>query len=129
MSQDVEKLCAVFVKIRDERSKLTKAYEKRDEELKAQQELINSAILDLCKLLNVDSFKTAAGTAFKTIQTRYWPGDWELVEKYIMEHSAFELMEKRLAQNAVKSWIEDYPDNPIPSLNAESKYKITIRRN
>jgi len=128
MSQNVEKLCAVFVKIRDARTELKRVFDKRDEELKAQQEAINSAILDICKELNVESLKTAAGTAFRTVQTRYWVSDWEAAEAYIIEMGGFELMEKRLAQNAVKAWVEEFPFHPIPSLNADSRYKITIRR-
>ena len=125
---DIEKLCSVFIKIRDARSDLKKQYDIRDKELLAQQDAISGAILDLCKQLNVTSLKTAAGTAFRTIKTRYWVSDWQAVEKFIIDNNAFELMEKRIAQVAMKNWVDECPNNLPPSLNADSKYQVTIRR-
>lgn len=125
---DIEKLCSVFIKIRDARSDLKKQYDLRDKQLIAQQDAISGAILDICKDLNVTSLKTAAGTAFKTVKTRYWVSDWEATQKFIIENNAFELMEKRIAQNAMKNWVDECPNNLPPSLNEDSKYQVTIRR-
>ena len=49
---DIERLCKVYIKIRDVRSQLKKDFDTRDKELVAQQETISSAILDICKSLN-----------------------------------------------------------------------------
>jgi tetrahydrodipicolinate N-succinyltransferase len=125
---DIEKLCSVFIKIRDARSNLKKEYDVAEARLKDQQDTISSCLLDTCKELNVSSLKTNAGTAFKTVKTRYWVNDWQAVEKFIVENNAFELMEKRIAQVAMKNWIEECPDNLPPSLTSDSKYQITIRR-
>jgi hypothetical protein len=129
MAHDVEKLCKVFVKMRDARAELKRAFDKRDEEIKTQQEAINACLLDVCKDLKVDSLKTSSGTAFRTVKTKYWVSDWEAVEQFIIDNDGFELMEKRIAQNAMKQWAEDYPENLPPSLNVDSRYAITIRRN
>jgi hypothetical protein len=125
---DVEKLCAVYVKIRDARTELKRAFDKRDEELKTQQETINGLLLDMCKELNVSSLKTAAGIAYKTLKTRYWVADWDAALQFIKDNDAFELLERRLAQNAIKDWAEANPENLPPSLNTDSRYAITIRR-
>jgi hypothetical protein len=125
---DVEKIVSVYLKIRNKKAEITKAYEAQIAELDAKQDMLQSALLDLCKELGVESVRTESGTAFRTIKERVFVSDWAAVEQFIYDNDAFDLVEKRLAQNAAKSWIKDFPDKPIPSVVVDRKFTITVRR-
>ncbi|MCX5637112.1 MAG: hypothetical protein NTX52_05400 [Planctomycetota bacterium] len=125
---DINRVVNVFLKIRDEKARITREYEAAIAKLDEQQGRLNAVLLEECKTLNVESIRTEAGTAFKTVKQRYWVNDWSAVEKFIYDNDAFDLLERRLAQTAAKTWTKEYPDNPIPSLVVDSKYQITIRR-
>lgn len=125
---DIEKVVAVYVKIRDKKSQITKEYEAAIAELDEKQNVLQSALLEFCKEANLDSVKTTAGTAFRTVRTKYWISDWQQAYDFILEHNAPELLEKRLAQKATAEWLKSFPGDPIPSLQTDSRYTITVRR-
>jgi hypothetical protein len=85
-------------------------------------------LLDLCKDLGVESLKATSGTAFKTVKERIFVSDWQAVEMFIYENQALDLLEHRIAQNAAKTWMKDFPDKPIPSAVVDRKFDITVRR-
>jgi hypothetical protein len=125
---DIDKVVSVFLKIRARKAEITKTYEAEMARLDAQQDQLNAVLLDECKLLNVESIRTKAGTAFRTIKERIFVSDWQAVESFIYENKAFDLLERRIAQTAAKSWIKDFPDKPIPSAVVDRKFAITIRK-
>jgi hypothetical protein len=125
---DTEKVVSVFIKIRDRKAEITKKYEADIAELDAKQAVLQNALLDFCKENKIESVKTSVGTAFRTIKTRLFVNDWQAVEKFIYDNQALDLVEHRLAQNAAKTWTDENPDKPIPSLVVDSKYVVTIRR-
>lgn len=124
----IDKLVRVYIKIRDAREGLAQKYEEEDGDLKAQQEAIKTEILNHCKELGVDSLKTQFGTASRTIKTRYWASDWEAMHNFMKEHNALDLLERRVHQGNMKSFLADHPDLRPPGLNSDSSYDITVRR-
>ena len=125
---DIEKVVSVYLKIRDKKAAITKAYEAEVAELDAKQDLLQSALLDFCKANGVESIKATSGTAFKTIKERIFVSDWAAVEQFIYDNDALDLVEHRLAQNAAKTWMKENPDKPIPSAVVDRKFAITVRR-
>lgn len=125
---DINKIVKIYLRLRDEKARLTREYDMAIAELNTKQAVLSSAILDECKALNVESIRTDSGTAFKTIKKKYWIADWEALYDFIAEYDAFDLLEKRIAQATARAWVEENPDIPIPSMQVDSKYDITIRR-
>lgn len=125
---DINKIVAAYVRIRDEKSRLKKEYENAIAALSEKQNVLQSVLLGICKESNIDSVKTESGTAFRTVKTRFWVSDWDAMNSFVVDHYAIDLLEKRLAQNAVKDWIETHPNMPIPTLQTDSKYTIIVRR-
>ena len=64
----------------------------------------------------------APGNAFRTVKTRWWVSNWAVVETFIEDNNAFELVKKRIAQVAMKNWMDECPYNLPPSLNLDSLY-------
>jgi hypothetical protein len=130
MSEELkaDKLVKVFVKIRDAREALARKYEEEDGALKEQQETIKSELLEKCKTIGADSLKTQFGTATRTIKTRYWSADWQAMHIFCKEHDALDLLERRVSQGNMKTFLKEHPDIKIPGLNSDSAYDITVRR-
>lgn len=125
---DADRAVKVYIKIRDKRSELKKQYEEQDAKLKEQLEAIEQALLETCKATGATSLSTTAGTAFRKTETRYWTSDWERMYKFIEENKALHLLERRIAQNGMKEFLEENPDKLPEGLNVDSRYTITVRR-
>jgi ATP-dependent Lon protease len=127
-SHNVEQLVKVYIKMRDARQKLQQEFDEADSKMKIQQEAIQQALLELCKETGTDGLKTAAGTVSRTVKTRYWTSDWNSMKNFIKEHDAFELLEQRVHQTNMKSFLEENPNLMPQGMNIDSKYAITVRR-
>ena len=123
-----DKLAEIYIKIRDKRAELKEKYEQEDEELKAQQDLLAEKMLDVCRENNADSIKTPAGTIIRKVDTRYWTTDWDSMYRFVEEHDAFPLLEKRLHQTNLKQFLEENPELLPAGLQADSKYTVVVRR-
>lgn len=128
MSVSVEKLTATYLKIKAKREELSREYKDADSALVAKQEKIKQALLDHCKENNVESVRTAAGTFFRTVKTKYWTNDWESMYNFIIEHRVPEFFNKALNQSNIKQFLDENPEVVPPGLNVESKYEVSVRK-
>jgi len=124
----LDKLAKVYRKMRDQISELTKEYDTQVELLKAQQEEIKSAMKDQMQALGVTSVRTDQGTVVLSVKTRYSTADWDSFKKFVMEHDALDLFEKRIAQLNMKQFLEENPGVVPPGLNSNSEYDISVRK-
>jgi hypothetical protein len=124
----VEKLVKIYLKMRGKHDELLQQFKQQEEALKDQMTKIKGALLDHCKEHNVESVRTTEGLFFRTTKQSYWTNDWESMGKFIIEHQAPELFEKRLHQGNVKQFLEEHPELLPPGLNVESQYSVTVRR-
>jgi hypothetical protein len=124
----VDKLANIYIKMRDKRSLLKKAWEVQDKEIAEQMDMLEQKMLDTCKEMNADSIKTKHGTIIRSVKTRYWTNDWDSMYKFIKEHDAFGMLEKRIAQTNTKQFLEENPDLLPMGLNLDSEYTVVVRR-
>lgn len=125
---DVDKLTRVYLKIKNRRSEIKREFEEEDNRLKDQQEQIKRALLNHCKEHNVDSVRTADGTFYRSIRSKYWTNDWESIYNFVLEHKVPELFSKSLNQTNVKQFLEEHPDLRPEGLNVDSEYVISVRK-
>lgn len=125
---DTDKMVKVYIKMRDKRDEIKRAYEEEDRAIADQMDLIARELLELCKTAGADSLRTQSGTVMRGVRTRYWTSDWESMYKVIKENDAPYLLEQRISQGNMKRWLEDNPDKLPPGLNVDSKYSVTVRR-
>ena len=123
-----DKLVKAYIKIRDARKALADNYEREDGELKESLEAIESELLEACKSIGADSIRTAYGTLSRTVKKRYWTNDWHSFYEFIKENDAIELLEKRVAQTNMATFLEENPDLHPPGLNVDSRYSVVVRR-
>jgi hypothetical protein len=119
-----EKLVAVYIKMRDAKWALAK----QDAEIAEQMAVIEAELLEICKATGQDGGRTSKGTFTRSVKTRYDTSDWQSMYKFIKEHDALELLEQRVSQGNMKTFLQDNPGVLPPGLNSFSKYSITVRR-
>jgi len=122
------KLTNVYIKIRDKRAEIKRAFDAENKKLEDQQNKVKIALLGYCKEQGVESVKTTSGTFYRTVKTRFWSNDWSEMHKFVLAKELPEFFEKRLNQTAVREYIEENPDAEIASLEQTSEYQITVRK-
>lgn len=125
---DSSKLVACYIKLRDKRAELKKAYEDNDSTLKSDMEIIEQQLLEICKATGSTSFRTDAGTVIRSTKTYYWTSDWEAMHNLVVQQQRPDLLERRISQSNMKDYLEHHPHNIPTGLNVESKYTVTVRR-
>jgi hypothetical protein len=125
---DLDKLTAIYLKIRDTRAENKREFENVDKDLEEQQKMLAEQMLDSCKEIGADSIKTPHGTIIRSVKSKYWTGDWDSMYAFIKEHNAFGLLEKRLHQTNMKDFLQENPEVMPMGLNVESEYTIVVRR-
>jgi len=122
------KLTEVYLKIKDERERLSAEYREADGKLVSKQEKIKAALLDYLKENDIKSVKTDAGTFYRTVRQKYWTSDWDSMREFILEHEVREILDKRLNQKNVREFLEENPDLLPKGLNVDAEYALTIRK-
>jgi len=123
-----DKLVRAYVKIRDARKELSDEFERQDSDLKESLEIIEAQLLEACKAIGADSIRTPYGTLSRTVKKRYWTNDWHSFYAFLKEHEALELLEKRVSQTNMSTFLEENPDLHPPGLNVDSRYSVVVRR-
>jgi phage host-nuclease inhibitor protein Gam len=125
---DATKLVSIYIKMRDAKDALSREYEAKINEVKEQMELVEQALLDICKETGQDGGRTAHGTFTRTVKTRFWTNDWDSMYRFIKEQDAIQLLEQRVHQGNMKQFLSENPGLLPEGLNTDSKYSITVRR-
>lgn len=128
MDVTADKLVRAYVKMRDARSQLKAKYEEEDSSIKEQMDMVEAQLLEMCKTTGADSLRTKYGTVSRSVQTRYWTSDWEAMHKFIMQHSAPDLLERRISQTQMREFLKENPDEMPTGLNVDNRYTVTVRR-
>jgi hypothetical protein len=124
----LEKLTAVFIKMRAKRTEMAAQYKKEDGIIVAQMDQIKAALLDYCKTNGINSGNTEGGQFIRSVKTKYWTSDWESMNEFIMEHKLPEFYTKSLNQTNVKQFMDENPDVIPPGLNVDSEYVMTVKK-
>ena len=124
----LDRLAKIYRKIRSEIATLTQEYDTKVEALKAQQDELKNAMKDMMKTMGVTSVRTAQGTVVLSVKTRYNTQDWDSFKKFVVEHDAVDLLEKRIAQTNMSQFLEENPGLVPPGLNSHAEYDISVRK-
>ena len=125
---DLSALAATYIKIRDKRNDLRRAYEASDEALETDLKMLESEMLEICKKVNAETIRTKAGTIIRSIKSRYTTSDWDSMYRFIQEHDAYGLLEQRLHQTHMKQFLEENPNLLPMGLNVDREYTVVVRR-
>lgn len=124
----LDKLARVYLKMRTHLGNITKAYETEAEELKAKQHEVALAMKDIMQATGQKSAKTESGTIILSTKTRYVAQDWDAMKRFIVDHDAVDLLEKRIAQKNMSEFLEANPGVVPPGLNTLTEVDVSVRR-
>lgn len=127
MSEDivpVDKLVRIYMKMRASIQEL----DAQIEGIKEKQQEVKNAIKDQMRALGTKSMKTDFGTVSLTEKTRFYTNDWDSFKKFVIEHDAVDLLEKRIAQTNMKVFLEENPATVPPGLNSDTEFDISVRK-
>ncbi len=124
----VEKLVAAYRKLRAAIAEEEEAFEAKVADLKEKLDYVSNELLEFCRDQNVDSVKTPAGTVSRRVQSRYWTTDWDQMYDFIAKNNAPFLLEKRIHNGNMKTFMEENPDALPVGLQVDNKYVVHVRK-
>lgn len=127
-TEPMDRLAKVYIKIRDKLSELTQTFEVEEARLKEQQAQIAAAMKDQLQALGVTSAGTAFGTVSLRTKTRYYASDWDAMYRFIQNHDAAYLLEKRIAQTNMSDYLEQNPTDVPPGLSTMSELTVAVMK-
>lgn len=110
----------IKAKIEDLDSQIAKLEEQRTE--------VRTAIKDLMRAQNLQTVRTTSGLVSLVTATRYNTADWDSFKQFIIEHQMPDLLEKRIAQTNMATFLEENPGVLPPGLNAITSYEIRVTK-
>lgn len=120
----VDKLVRIYMKMRSAIHDL----DAQIEAIKEQQQSVKNEIKDRMRGTGVKSLRTDHGTVSLMEKTRYYTNDWDSFKKFMVEHDALDLLEKRIAQSNMKLFLEENPGSIPPGLNSDTEFEIFVRK-
>jgi hypothetical protein len=124
----IDLLVKIHSRIKGRIDTLTKEYDTAVEQLKAQQDEVRFAIKDKMKALGLKSVNTSYGTVSLSTKTRYNTQDWDSFKKFILEHQIGDLLEKRIAQTNMATFLQENPGAVPPGLNSYTEFEIRVTK-
>jgi hypothetical protein len=128
MGNNIDKLVAAYRNLRDAIAEKEAAHTKEIGELRDKMETVSATLLEFCNENGLDSVKTPEGTVSRRVRTRYWSSDWDSFHRFVEEHQAFHLLEKRIHNGNMAQFLEENPDLHPQGLQADRKYTIQVRK-
>lgn len=128
----VDKRVKFYVKTREMRSELTKAFEAQDGQYKAILEFIESSLMADAIKQGVDGFKTEYGTTYTSETARYSVADEVAFTKFLdalpPEDARYAFFERRISSQHVKAYMEIHGGTLPPGLNQFREKVMRIRK-
>jgi|TARA_R100000005_G_C4902979_1_gene144258 hypothetical protein len=125
----MNKVVETYLKIRDERNRLTREYDAKDKELAADLASIEQVLLTSCNDIGADSIRTELGTVIKSTRESFVCGDWDNFKKFILDNEAVELLQQRIHQSNFKEFLSGREDEGLPpGISSMREFKITVRK-
>jgi hypothetical protein len=124
----MDRLAKVYRKMAAKIQELTTEYDAAVEEIKRQQDAVKTALKDQMLVMGVSSVRTDNGTVVLSTKTRYNTQDWDSFKEFIKEHDAIDLLEKRIAQTNMGTFLDENPGVVPPGLNTMTEYAISVRK-
>ena len=120
----IDKLIKIYIKMRDAKKDL----EKQAFNVEEQMDVVRGKILDACNAVGASSLRTPFGRVVRVVKTDYSTAEWESMHTFMRDNDALDLLQRRIHQTNMKTYLEEHPDKLPPGLNSDSRYDITVYR-
>jgi hypothetical protein len=125
---DLNKVVSTYLKIREKRSEIKKAYDAEDAELKSKLKTLEGFMLGKLNETNADSVKTEAGTFYRQEDVTPTGSDWQALYRWIAENDAFDALERRIKKGFITEYMETHEGGLPPGVSVFREYVVRVRR-
>jgi hypothetical protein len=126
---NLDDLVKIYLTIRTEREKLKSSWEVKDGELEQEMKLLEQTMLTVCNDTNASSIRTESGTVIRSLKERFTTNDWDNFKKFVLDHEAIDLLERRIHQGNFKEFMAEHKDEGLPpGVNVMREFTIVVRK-
>ena len=126
---NLDELVKIYLTIRNEREKLKSSWEVKDGELEQEMKLLEQTMLTVCNDTNASSIRTESGTVIRSLKERFTTNDWDNFKKFVLDHEAIDLLERRIHQGNFKEFMAEHKDDGLPpGVNVMREFTIVVRK-
>lgn len=127
MSEDLEKRVAQLIALRDRMKAMDDAHALAMKPFKEAKEKLENVVMMALNASNVDSVKTSAGTAYKTVAMSATIADGSEFQRHVIGTQSWDLLDWRVNKPAAAKLAEE-TGAPPPGVNFSSFVKLGVRR-
>lgn len=120
----MDRLVRIYMKMRAALQEL----DAQIEAIKEQQQEVKNEIKDRMRAMGTKSMKTDSGTVSLIEKTRYYTQDWDSFKRFVIEQDAVDLLEKRISQTNMRTFLEENPALVPPGLNSDTEFDVSVRK-
>jgi hypothetical protein len=124
-----DKLAAVYIKMRDKKTEMKRAFDEEEAKLKAKMNKIEIAMLQQLTAMDMNSVRTDHGTIIRQEEILPTGSDWGLFYDWVKENDAFDALERRIKKTFVKEYMESHEGAVPPGVSVMREYVVRVRRN
>lgn len=124
----LDTLARVYLKIKAAREELTKKYDAENAALEQQSDEVKNAMKSQMQTMGVRSVNTPQGTIVMGEKRRFFTQDWDAFKKFVIDNDVVDLLEKRIAQGNMATFLENNPGAVPPGLNSLAEVTISVRK-
>jgi hypothetical protein len=128
MEEETSRIIAVYIKIRDKKAEIKKQAAEEEAKLDAQLDELKRALLMKMEAAGSESLKTGFGSVRRTLKKKFWTENWDAMYQMINQYDAPYLLEQRIHQTNMRTFLEEHPDLTPPGLNQETEFSVTVTR-
>ena len=125
---DTDRVAAVYIKIRDKRGELKKAFEEEDKKLKEKLTRLEVTMLQFLDAHKLKSAPTTSGVFYKQEELTPTGADWEAFYAWVRENNAFDFLERRIKKTEIKAYMEEHDGAIPPGVSVFREFVVRVRR-
>lgn len=121
-------LAKVYVKMRDKKAELKRAFDEEEGKLKAKMTIIEVEMLRILNAQDANSINTEHGTVIRQQEIKPSCSDWGAFYDWIKEHDAFDALERRVKSSFIKEYMADNDEALPPGVAVMREFVVRVRR-
>lgn len=124
---NVDTVIAAYIKLRQQRADLKKAYDDEDGKLIKKMDRLNAWLLQQMQATGSTQLGSEHGTAYQQTVMKGNCSDWPTFWNWLAENGRFDMMEKRLAVKAVQEYYQETGSLP-PGISVNPELRVNVRK-
>lgn len=126
---NIDRAIEDYIVIRNERDRIKKEWEAKDEKLKNKLGKIELYLLQKSSEEGTDTFRTQSGTAYKVVNLKANCVDYPVLFNWVVENNLPELLTKRISTTVLKEYLDQSGEKIIPpGINVVYEVGMNVQR-